>query len=224
MGRRNLSFTESLWQDISPIYGAILAHPFIHELATGDLARERFVFYMQQDSLYLQDFSRALAIAGARLPNAQDMESYLGFASGALTVERALHEIYFREFGVDAVATKSPACFAYTHYLLSTAALGTSAEALAALLPCFWIYREVGNHVVTQATDNLAKNPYARWIETYAGPDFSSSVDRAIAVTESVAQAESEAERARMRSAFELSSRLEWRFWDSAYRLETWQP
>jgi thiaminase/transcriptional activator TenA len=219
-----VSFTESLWQHISPIYGAILAHPFIHELATGDLDRERFVFYMQQDSLYLQDFSRALAIAGARLPKPQDMESYLRFASGALTVERALHETYFREFGVDAVATKSPACLAYTHYLLSTAALGTSAEALAALLPCFWIYREVGNHIMTQASNNLAENPYARWIETYAGPDFSRSVDRAIQVTESAAQAESEADKARMRSAFELSSRLEWRFWDSAYRLETWQP
>jgi thiaminase (transcriptional activator TenA) len=219
-----VSFTQSLWRDIASIYGAIIDHPFIHELATGELARERFVYYMQQDSLYLQDFSRALAIAGSRLANVEDMESYLSFAGSALTVERALHETYFREFGVDAVATKSPACFAYTHYLLSTAALGTSAEALAALLPCFWIYREVGNHVLTQASDNLAKNPYARWIETYAGPDFSRSVDRAIAVTEAAAQAGSQADKARMRSAFELSSRLEWRFWDSAYRLESWQP
>jgi thiaminase (transcriptional activator TenA) len=219
-----VSFTQSLWRDIAPIYGAIIEHPFIHELATSELARERFVFYMQQDSLYLQDFSRALAIVGARLPNVEDMEGYIAFASGTLTVERALHEDYFREFGVDAVASKSPACFAYTHYLLSSAALCTHGEALAALLPCFWIYREVGNHIVARASANLAGNPYARWIETYAGPDFSRSVDRAIAVTESAAQSASEADRARMRSAFELSSRLEWRFWDSAYRLETWQP
>jgi thiaminase/transcriptional activator TenA len=214
-----VSFTRSLWQDISLIYGAIIDHPFVRDLASGELARERFVFYMQQDSLYLQDFSRALAIAGARLPYVEDMESYLGFASGALTVERALHETYFREFGVDAAASKSPACFAYTHYLLSTAALGTPAEALAALLPCFWIYREVGNHIIQLASDNLAGNAYTRWIETYAGPDFSRSVDRAIDVTEAAAQSASEPERARMRRAFELSSRLEWRFWDSAYRL-----
>jgi thiaminase (transcriptional activator TenA) len=217
-----LNFTNQLWQQIAPTFGSILDHPFIRELADGSLSRERFVHYMQQDSLYLQDFSRALAIAGARLSEVQDMESYLAFASGAITVERALHETYFREFGVGAGASKSPACFAYTHYLLSTAALGSPSEALAALLPCFWIYREVGNQIVTRASDNLAKNPYARWIETYAGPDFSRSVDRAIAVTGAAAQSAGEPERSRMRRAFVLSSRLEWGFWDSAYRLEAW--
>jgi thiaminase (transcriptional activator TenA) len=219
-----MGFTQTLWDDIAAIYGAILEHPFIRELANGSLARERFVFYMQQDSLYLQDFSRALAVVGARLPDVQESESYLGFASGALVVERALHESYFKDFGAVPAQSKSPSCFTYTNYLLATAAHAPIEEALAALLPCFWIYREAGKEIVARASAGLFTNPYARWIETYSGPDFSESVDRAIAVTEVAAGAASERERSLMRRAFEYSSRLEWRFWDSAYHLETWQP
>lgn len=215
-------FREEAWQDIAPIYAAILAHPFIAGLAEGTLSRQRFVFYMQQDALYLQDFARALALAGARSPRAEHMQAYLEFAAGVAVVERALHETYFRDFGVAPVGEKAPACFAYTHYLLSMAAAGSYPQCVAALLPCFWIYREVGLEVHRRARPALASNPYARWIETYAGEQFGASVERAIAIAEAVATAAHEEERAAMRRAFARSARLEWMFWDSAYRLEAW--
>jgi thiaminase/transcriptional activator TenA len=219
-----VSFTESLWQQIAPIYAAILDHAFIRELSDGSLARERFVFYMQQDALYLAEFARALAIAGSRLPRDDERQSFLDFASGVAVVERALHETYFVEFGASSDVDKAPACFAYTQYLLATAALAPHAEAIAALLPCFWIYREVGGEISRRAAGSLASNPYARWIETYASEAFSQRVDRAIAITESLSQSATDAERERMRRAFERAVRLEWRFWDSAYQLEAWPP
>jgi thiaminase (transcriptional activator TenA) len=219
-----MKFMQSLWQQIRPVYTAILDHAFIRELTEGTLSRDRFAFYMKQDALYLRDFSRALAIAGTRSPETADMQAYLGFASGAIVVERALHETYFREFEVTLDVDASPACFAYTQYLLATVALGTYPEALAALLPCFWIYREVGKEIAERAASRLDDNPYARWISTYSGEEFSASVDRAIETTERVAQNATEADRQLMNRAFQRSSRLEWRFWDSAYRLESWPP
>jgi thiaminase/transcriptional activator TenA len=219
-----MKFTQRLWQEIQPVYSAILDHAFIRELSEGTLSRERFAFYMKQDALYLREFSRALAITGARSPETADMQAYLGFASGAIVVESALHETYFREFGIALDVDASPACFAYTQYLLSTAALGTYPEALAALLPCFWIYREVGGEIAGRAAPRLNDNPYARWIATYSGEEFSVSVDRAIETTERVAQNTTETDRQLMSRAFQRSSRLEWRFWDSAYQLESWPP
>ena len=220
-----MSFTRSFWQDIQPILDAIRTHPFINELAGGSLERERFVFYMQQDALYLQDFSRALAIAGARLPEVSEMQAFLEFASGAVTVESSLHETYFERFGVTLEGVeKAPACFAYTQFLLARAAHSPVAEAISALLPCFWIYREVGNEIHTNARAGLAENPYARWIETYSGEAFSRSVDRAIATCESTVAEASAADQELARRAFRQSARLEWMFWDSAYRLERWQP
>ena len=218
------AFTDRLWQEITPIYQAILAHPFLSAMADGSLSRERFVFYMQQDALYLQDFARALGLAGVRSSDPATVKAFLDFGSVAISVERALHESYFAEFGAGEAAEKAPACFAYTNYLLATAGVKSHAEAVAALLPCFWIYREVGNHINSTAAKDLEFNPYRRWIETYAGDSYNVAVESAIAITNSVAESATAAQQELMVAAFRTSSRLEWQFWDSAYRLEAWQP
>jgi thiaminase/transcriptional activator TenA len=215
------TFTGQLWESVRPTYEAILMHPFITELADGSLGRDRFAFYMKQDALYLQDFARALAITGTRAPEADQTEAFLGFAHGAISVERLLHGTYFEEFGVSLDVDQSPACLAYTQFLLARAATGSYAESVAALLPCFWIYREVGLAIVRRATAN---NPYRRWIDTYSGEAFGQTVERAIAITEAVGASAPEAERVAMRCGFDRSARLEWLFWDSAYRLESWPP
>lgn len=217
-----MRFTDTLWASITGIYQAIIHHPFNEELAQGTLPREKFAFYMQQDALYLADFARALATMAGRSHNEEEILLFVRFAEGAAVVERALHHTYFLEFGIDTpTRQQSPACFAYTNFLLATTACRSYEEGMAALLPCFWIYREVGNDIYRRAASN---NPYQKWIDTYAGQEFSESVDRAIALTDALANRASETSKARMREAFVYSSRLEWMFWDSAYRLEQWQP
>lgn len=217
-----MAFTNMLWQSIEPIYGAIIEHPFNRQLAEGTLARERFEFYMQQDALYLADYGRALAIMAGRSATPQRMLDFVRFAEGAVVVERALHAQYFQLFGIDEPTTvQSPSCSAYTNYLLATVSVRSYEEGMAALLPCFWIYRAVGSHVYERAA---AGNPYQKWIDTYAGEEFGLLVDKAIAITGECAQNTSESSRALMKEAFVTSTRLEWMFWDSAYRMEAWQP
>ena len=63
-----MSFTAALWTAMTPIYGAILRHPFLAGLTDGSLPRERFRFYVVQDALYLREFARALSLAAARAP------------------------------------------------------------------------------------------------------------------------------------------------------------
>jgi thiaminase/transcriptional activator TenA len=84
---------------------------------------------------------------------------------------------------------------------------------MAAILPCFWIYREVGNAVAAGAATD---NSYARWIETYSSPEFSADVEKAVAFTEQLAADAGPAERTLMREAFMTASRLEYCFWDDA--------
>ncbi len=217
-----MRFTETLWSSINDIYRAILQHPFNEELAQGILPREKFLFYMQQDALYLADFARALAIMAGRSPEEEAIIQFARFAENVAVVERALHQTYFQDFGITApTRQQAPACFTYTNFLLATTATRSYEEGMAAVLPCFWIYREVGHDIYRRSAPN---NPYQKWIDTYASPEFSEWVDQAIALTDRIAAQASEEAKTRMRTAFELSSRLEWMFWDSAYRLERWQP
>jgi len=216
-----MTFTKTLWDRISEIYEAIINHPFNRELAQGTLPEEKFKFYIKQDALYLVDFSRALAIVGSKALLPQRILDFLDFAKDGLIVERALHDAYFRRFDVTLDVDQAPGCFAYTNYLIATASHRSFEEAVAALLPCFWIYREVGMHIVGQSVPD---NPYQLWIDTYAGEEFGAAVERAIEITEEVASGATEEGRLRMVEAFVLSSRLEWMFWDSAYRMEPWPP
>lgn len=217
-----MRYTDTLWQRIGPIYRAIVEHPFNRELAAGSLARERFAFYMQQDALYLADFGRALAILAGRSPGPARMLDLLRLAEGAVVDERALHEQYFALYGItEPTPVQSPSCFAYTNFMIATATHASYEVGVAALLPCFWIYGEVGRHIHGSAS---AGNPYQRWIDTYAGDEFGRVVESAIEITDEAASGASAAGREAMGRAFVTSSRLEWMFWDSAYRMEQWEP
>ncbi len=216
-----MSFSKSAWTAIEEIYQSIIEHPFNQELAQGTLAKEKFQFYMKQDSLYLVDFARALAIAASKATTPDDLVLLLDFSKGAILAERGLHEFYFDHYGIQLDVDKAPGCFSYTNFLISTATHSSYEESLAALLPCFWIYREVGMHIHNNAAE---KNPYQKWIDTYSGDDFQAIVQNAIDLTDRVAEGANTEQTKRMQEAFVVSTRLEWTFWDSAYRLEKWMP
>src|SRR5215472_11735253 len=106
-----MTFTPALWTSIEPIYAAILRHPFLTGLTDGTLPASSFRFYALQDALYLRDFARALSLAAARAPRDEWIIMFNEHAAGALQVERALHESFFKDFGLtpDDVAKTPPA-------------------------------------------------------------------------------------------------------------------
>lgn len=217
------SFSVIAWDDTAHLRGMIIDLPFNTELAAGVLSEQRFRFYMIQDSLYLEQYSRALATAAAKAPDPAAMERFAAAAEQALVVERELHAGFFKKFGIGAIeaaaAEPSPTCAAYTNFLLALAHVGSYPELVAALLPCFWIYWDIGKQIATAAAPD---NPYRAWIDTYSDPAFGAEVEAVIAIADRTAAAATEDQRARMLDAFKRSCQYEWMFWDAAYRLETW--
>ena len=130
-----MKFTEHLWQQSKCIYHAILDHPFNVELAQGTLATGRFEYYVQQDSLYLRDYTRALALLVAKSPTLDFMQNFLSYANDGIFIEQQLHDHFFNTFNISPAKEQAPACFAYTHFLLATTALEPFPVGVAALLP-----------------------------------------------------------------------------------------
>lgn len=217
------SFTGTVWHLNRDLLARIHDLPFNRELAAGTLAPDRFKAYMIQDSLYLKEYGKALALAAARMRDPADLEVFAGSAIGTAVVERSLHESYFATFGISseeaAAAEPSPTCFAYTNFLLATAQTGSVEELVAAILPCFWVYWDVGKAIEDKAGPD---NPYSKWVETYADPQFGEAVRKVITITDRLADAATEPTRERMALAFKRSTQYEWMFWDAAYRLEGW--
>jgi len=213
------SWTRRLWTRAEPTYRAILAHPFLTGLTDGSLDEVRFAYYVAQDAHYLRDYARALAIVAAKAPTHADTGMFATHAAETVAVELALHETLLPQLGLDpaeldAIAP-SPTTTAYTSYLLAAAYGGTFAEGVAAVLPCYWIYWEVGQRLVEEGSPDAR---YQRWIDTYADEQFGALVREVLAVTDRLAGVDDD----HLVEGYVTTSRYEWMFWDAAWRREAW--
>lgn len=215
--------TDDFWHGITTTYDAILEHPFITGLTDGTLSAESFAFYVRQDALYLGRYAQALAVLGGRAPRPTETAMFARHAAGALDVERTLHESLLPALGMDVASLEStdlaPTNLAYTSYLLAVVHGSSYAEGVAAVLPCYWIYWEVGKHLVKTGSPDAR---YQRWIDTYGGDEFGAVVQEVLDVTDGLEPTLPTAERDLMKQHFAATARYEWMFWDMGYRRETW--
>jgi len=217
------ALTAQLWTAAAPIYSAILEHPFITGVADGSLERSSFQFYIVQDGHYLHGFARALALLAARAPTEAMTGLFARHTDAVITVERSLHTELLASLtttqGDGSAAGVAPTTLAYASYLLATCATESFADGVAAVLPCYWIYREVGRTLL----NNSSPDPlYARWIETYGGEDFDQAVGEMLELTDSIGTPLNARDRRSAIDHFVITARYEWMFWDAAYHRLGW--
>jgi thiaminase (transcriptional activator TenA) len=217
------AFSTELWDGITGIYAAILAHPFLTGLTDGSLSQEAFTFYVIQDALYLRRYAQALANVASRATETAQTELFARHAAGIVAVEMGLHESLLADLEIDPGAVdhaeEAPTTLAYNSYLLAATQGGSYAEGVGTVLPCYWIYGEVGKHLLGAGSPNPR---YQKWIDTYGGEEFESEVRDVIDVINKLGPELSSAERVRVHRHFRATSRYEWMFWDMGYRQEAW--
>ena len=205
--------TESVFQEI-------IKHDFVLDLMKGTLSKDVFGFYVNQDTLYLSEYTKVLAQVGVKCHQSDETQFYLESATGIIEVEKALHQLFLKEEYLN--PTPSPTCELYNSYLARIVSNHSVEVGLAAVLPCFSIYKEVGDYILANQL-NKENNIYQEWIDTYAGEEFATSVAKAIAITNKYASSASKENLALMEEVFIKTSKLEWMFWDSAYKQEAWK-
>ena len=213
----------TLWDGIAPIFDAIVAHPFVTGLTDGSLPADAFAGYVAQDVHYLRTYSRALAVVAAKAPTLADTAMFARHAAEVFDVELSLHGELLPALGLaaDSVdsATVSPTTQAYVSYLLATTYGGSFADGLAAVLPCYWIYAEVGAELLHRGSTEAR---YQRWIDSYGGEEFAATVTEVLALADRIGPTLSPADEAVARAHFVTTARYEWMFFDAAYRREEW--
>jgi thiaminase/transcriptional activator TenA len=215
-----MQWSEKAWKSAEPVYARILELPFLHELMIGTLAKEKFLFYINQDAIYLAEYGKILAGIASKLPKKEHMEAFLLFSGDTIMIERTLHESYLKDIEKPAVAVASPSCLLYTCYMNRQLFAGPIEVALATVLPCFWVYQMTGNFIFEN--QSCSENPYQSWINTYCSEEFAEVVSKAIAICDEVAATCTEVQQQDMTEAFILATKMEWMFWNSAWNLEQW--
>jgi hydroxymethylpyrimidine kinase/phosphomethylpyrimidine kinase/thiamine-phosphate diphosphorylase len=199
-----------MWAGSADLRREIDDLPFVRRLGDGTLPEAWFSHYLAQDAIYLRAYSRVLARASQLAPTPDAQVVWARGAADAIAAESALHEEWLSRHPAPAVA--GPVTRAYVDHLLAHAATSDYAVLVAALLPCFTIYADVGTRL--RAAGSAAEaagdaHPYAAWLATYADPAFAAATRRACELVDEAAVIAGPGRRAAMLEASLLSSAYE---------------
>ncbi len=217
------SFFASLKQACAEEWRAYVEHPFVRGLGTGELPEAAFRHYLAQDYLFLIHFARAHALALYKSETLAEMRAAADIVKGLLDVEMRLHVKFCAGWGLGEAEMEAlpeaRANMAYTRFVLDCGMAGDSLDLHVALAPCVVGYGEIGGRLAAQG--DLAGNPYAEWIEMYAGAEYGEVVQGALSQLERLAERRSTEQRwPALAHIFRQATRLEAAFWDMGLNLE----
>jgi thiaminase (transcriptional activator TenA) len=218
------SLCTRLREDSLPVWEQLASHPFVAELAAGTLPPERFRFYLEQNLMYLPEYSRAIAIGAARSRDGEELRSFAAALENIVATEIPENEALLAqvvELGAEdrgGTLAMAPANLAYTSFLIAAAFRGGPLEVMTAIMPCAWSYGEIA----TELVDGAAEHPvYANWLAFFAGADYAALVERMKGELDALARRDGAAA-ADLTETFRNGARLELGFWEMAYTLEQW--
>ncbi|HCE75510.1 MAG TPA: thiaminase II [Dehalococcoidia bacterium] len=220
-----MSYTALLRKKADSLWEKEYLHPFVQGIGSGTLELEKFQHYMKQDYLFLIEFSKVISLAIAKCKNLEDMGWCSALLNETLNTEMSLHVSFCKDFDIgekELLDTKmSPATHSYTRHLLEIGYSGSTPEIATAILPCSWGYSEIGKRLFARGLPSNSPL-YSRWIEMYNSDEFE---DLAIWIRQFIdreVQNMTPSSQEDLENIFFTSSKYEYRFWDSAYNLETW--
>ncbi|MBF4618939.1 bifunctional hydroxymethylpyrimidine kinase/phosphomethylpyrimidine kinase [Clavibacter sp. VKM Ac-2873] len=199
-----------MWAGSADLRAEIDDLPFVRRLGDGTLPEAWFSHYLAQDAIYLRAYSRVLARASQLAPTPDAQVEWARSAADAIAAESALHEEWLSRHPAEMVA--GPVTRAYVDHLLAHAAGSDYAVLVAALLPCFTIYADVGTRLRAAGSAAAAAgdaHPYAAWLATYADPEFAAATRRACELVDEAAVIAGPLRRPAMLEASLLSSAYE---------------
>ena len=209
-----MSHIDQCWKAGANAIERYMHHPFYTQMADGSLTSSAFMRYLEQDSLYVVQYARAMCLLAYKTTEPADSAMLMKLTVENFAVEKGLLDMLAQQFGVDVSNLQwHDGCRQYANYLLNTVETQPVAVAAAALLPCYWVYHENGLHL--NRTAKMEGNPYAEWIKTYSGEVFIGQLEIFQEYVERLAQQASPCEREQMSQAFQSAIEHELAFLDT---------
>lgn len=210
-----LTWSQNAWRTVEPIMQQIKDHPFLREMAAGTLSADRFCRYVEQDKIYVANYGQEMMALAKMLPESRLQELFLQFAKEGIEAEHALHEMLSAQFGT-AEAEAMADTVGYMQHTRQYFEPADLSMAMAAMLPCMWVYGEIGKFILSIEQGGEA-NPYHEWIACYASPLMDEGVRNSLLLIDEMAAKETPERRAQMTEAFRIATQMEWAFWNQAY-------
>jgi thiaminase/transcriptional activator TenA len=211
-----------MYNAVSHLLPKAYEHRFIKGLINGNFPWLDFRFYIEQDFLYLADFSKALLRVSNKLTNPQHANMFKEFSEEALETKRDLHLKYLREpaplrlFQSTRFSVKKiPPIIQYTNHLIITADTLSEAEGAASCAACYCLSNMVGKKML-EAPDYNPYSPYHLWNLSYSNPQSTAFTQAIIQIIDELGkQIVCPIQQKKVIDAFVKSVKYELFFWDS---------
>jgi thiaminase/transcriptional activator TenA len=210
---------------VDGLWRSLETHPFVVEMASGTLPPDRYLFYIEQNLLYLPEYARAIALGVAKTRDEATLSAFTDSLVNIVRTEIPQNRMLrdrVRDL-VPAHATvapvMAPATLAYSSYLLAVASQGDIREIRTVILPCAWSYGDIARRLAPTAVDHPV---YREWFDFFASDDYADLVDRMRVEYDAETAGASPREQARLTEIFTTATRLENDFWQMGYHARQW--
>ena len=212
-----------LRRDCGAAWEAYVAHLFVRQLGAGTLPRAAFAHFLRQDYRFLIHFARAYALAGAKAETLADLRDAARSVSNIVDIEMPVHVAYCRDWGITeaemAAEPEAMETVAYTRFVLDRGHAGDLLDLEVALAPCVVGYAEAVARLLADPTTVCEGNPYAAWMDAYAGAEYRGWVAGCIEKLNRRGAANgADARYDRLLATFRAATMLETAFWDMGLR------
>ena len=212
-------WSKEVWKKSEKIYSAILGQEFLKEMSDGTLGDEVFGRYIAQDEIYLKNYYHQMTMLSELMESKEEKELFLAFAQSGMEGEKAMHDMLIDKYGIETKVEASKVTADYNAHICEGIATGNKCIALAAVLPCMWIYNRVGLHILNTA--KLDDNPYKEWILEYGNEEFTNGVNTVLEMVDKWAAEADENTREQMDYYYLKAALYEYAFWDWGYFADT---
>lgn len=210
--RRKPFWTESAWEAASPVIHEIYHHPFVQGLKDGSLPLSTFIHYLEQDMVYLKNYGEEMEMLSQLMPVEPMRRLFSDIAANGVQAEKELHQFLadtWKVYPAKEISASTQGYMNFTRHYLET---DDAALAIAALLPCFWVYNEVGHFIAdTPLTEN---HPYKAWIQTYESDEMDGIVEQVKDFANQLAQSCSLEKQVQMQQIFIEATQWEYNFFN----------
>ncbi len=218
-----MRFSEQLREKTKNSWDKSLNHPFVRGIAEGDLPLETFKNYIMQDIYYLKHYGKVHAFAAAHADDFSVSASLAEKAKNTAEAELTVHKEHAEILNITDEDIENfkpaPTAYAYTSHLYRASLSGSLAQIIAAILPCYWLYADIGMKYKDADPD---EEIYRNWIGMYASDWFQESTQEMIDLMDDLADKAGEDEKNRITEQFVIAKDYELAFWEMSYTFEKW--
>lgn len=218
-----MRFTDQLKDATKVSWEMSLNHPFVQGIVKGDLPLEVFKNYIMQDIYYLKHYGKVHAFAAAHSDDFHVAASLAEKAKNTAEAELTVHKEHADILNITQEEIDNfkpaPTAYAYTSHLYRASLSGSLAQIVAAMLPCYWLYADIG---MTYKDAKPGKEIYQNWLNTYASDWFQDSTREMIDLLDKLVEQLGEVEKEKVKEQFIIAKEYELAFWEMSYTFETW--